>query len=223
MALRHGKFEFRNDDSLELSFCDEDFIFVPRGYDFEAKDSIVDIFKALDTDFPDFIFHFGFNNGPTPYNEMSQDEKLKERNNERWIQEVLSTIPNEGVMFLIARPYGGNVLSRIATHAAIKTKTRRLALLCCEPEPDEDHEITERQKFERKSNYMRRMVKKEDSTKEGESKYEKDEMEFLKYKHFKDRIVPIGDEIKDSVTEGFLGKTAEKNAFGKVTVLVAYD
>ena len=124
-ALRTGRFHFEQTDVS--GDTGGDFVFVPKYYNFDEEDSLEKIFKALKTEFPKFVFNFGNNNclSPYPKNKSNQSSHL-------WVENILSTIPSEGVMFLIARPYGGNLLSQIAVEVADRKKIRSLALLSCE-------------------------------------------------------------------------------------------
>jgi hypothetical protein len=205
MALRTGNFDFDQEDihGEELG----PFVFVPKDYDFRAPKSIDSIFFALKTEFPPFVFHFGYNNG------------LGGRRKEEWAESFLSTIPPEGAMFLIARPYGGNTLARIATHVAIKNKIRSLALLCC-AEFNEDEKYAESNEDEKdgdtfnqhnRANYIRTIS----------TVFEQEQQRFLtKEEDFTDKTaVPIGDVPQNLVKASADYTKTESSRINEVHVI----
>lgn len=167
-VLRHGIFDFHQTDERGLATCP--FVFVPKGYDFRTKKGMQDIFKALDIDFPEFVFSFAANKYLSSQYEKksiedwyaleskSSDEILNTKmakesesvyeakktrdEKEAFALKVLSAIPHEGSLFLISKPYGGNLLSRLGIEAATEKDIKTLGLLTIDKDGSRSNMIT---------------------------------------------------------------------------------
>jgi hypothetical protein len=188
LALRTGTFDFEQTDSS--GEWNGDFVYVPKNYDFDADDGMETIFKALKTDLPKFVFQFGDNYGLSPLANHAKKDDLKNasltvtnrKENEHKAESIMSTIPSEGVMFLITKTYGGNVLSRIALKAAEKKNIRSLALLTCE-----------------KNNDANRITCEINNKDDNETDLWNETRRFLNAKDFLDCVVPVGDEVQKTI------------------------
>lgn len=213
-VLRHGIFDFHQTDDRGLATCP--FVFVPKGYDFRTKKGMQGIFKALDIDFPEFVFSFAANkclssqyekksiedwyalesksSGGIFNTKMAKESEsvyaAKETRDEKeaFALKVLSAIPHEGSLFLISKPYGGNLLSRLGIEAATEKDINTLGLLTIDKDGS-------------RSNMITWLGEKNDSkgtiTKWGYDSRRKfiDAEMFTKVKG-NDYCVPLGDEVK---------------------------
>lgn len=150
-------------------------------------------------------------------NEEKVDPKEEKEKKNLWTRRALESVPMEGTLFLISKPYKGNVLSRLAIEAAARKGIKTLALLTCDRNGSAGNKITyiENKKAEEKEAEEKQVDTNGNAIGEkGLDRYRKpiDETQFTK----KDSrcCLPIGDKpTLENYIEAMTDYTKEEDKF----------